>query len=119
LLSNFVAAIVADKLNEGLWIGTPDGLEFMDINTRKTYPILTELPSADAIRLVTGLLIDKSQHLWVGSRNGLFKIDLTRSRIKEKDIAYQHFKYELSIPGSRKVEKINCILQTKDKRLWM
>lgn len=118
LQSNFVAAIVADKLNEGIWIGTPSGLEFMDIETRKTYPILTDLVPADAIRLVTGLLIDKSQQLWVGSGNGLFKIDLTKSDPRNKDIAYQHFKYELSMPDSRIVEKINCILQTKDKRLW-
>lgn len=117
--SNFVAAIVADELNEGIWIGTVEGLEFMDKKTRKTYPILAEIASDEAIRLVTGLLIDKSQQLWVGSGNGLYKIDLTKSRIKDKDIAYQHFRYELSIPGSRIVEKINCILQTKDNRLWM
>lgn len=118
IISNFVAAIVSDSLNRGIWIGTREGLNFMDINTQEVFTILSNLPTAVALRFVTGMTVDRQNRLWCGTGNGLFMIDLRRSEPRDNKIAYKHFHYELTNPTSRKIEKINCILQTKDGRIW-
>lgn len=118
LISNFVAAVVPDSLNIGIWVGTREGLVFLDIATRQFYPVLSNLPSAVALRFVTGMTVDRQNRLWCGTGNGLFMLDLRRSDPRNDKIAFKHFHYELSNPESRKIEKINCILQTKDGSMW-
>lgn len=118
LRSNFIAAIMPDSLNKGLWIGSPVGIDFFDPATRRFSPVLAHLPHIVAPRYITGMYIDRQNRLWVGTGNGLFMIDLRRSQPRGGQLIYQHFQYELSNPNTRIVEKINCILQTKDGRLW-
>jgi len=118
IINNFVAALAPDKKNNGMWIGTRTGLDFLDFKTRKFRQILSELPNAEALRLITGMFIDQSQRLWVGTGNGLFCIDLNKSDLAKNKISFQHFHYELSNPDSGIIEKINCITQTRDGRLW-
>ena len=118
IISNFVAAIVSDKENNGMWVGTRSGLDFLDLKSRSFRHILSTLPNAEALRLITGMTIDQSRRLWVGTGNGLFCIDLPESDITNNKISYKHYHFELNNPSSGIVEKINCILQTRDGRLW-
>ncbi len=118
IISNFVAALAPDKQNNGMWVGTRAGLDFVDLKTRSFRHILSSLPNAKALRLITGMTIDESGRLWVGTGNGLFCIDLSKSDLAKNEINYRHFHFELSNPESGIIEKINCILQTRDGRLW-
>ena len=116
--SNLVAAIVSDAQNNGIWIGSREGLDFLDVETRRFYRLLGSLPYEKALRFITGLYIDVERRLWAGTSNGLFCIDLNETDIRKSRVSYEHFHYELSNPASQRIEKINCILQTKDQRLW-
>lgn len=116
--NNFVAAVKSDDKNMGLWIGTRSGLDFMDIKTGQFYHILNYLTHEKGIWFVTGLLIDSQQRLWIGTGNGLFCIYLNRTDLKMNKIRYRHFHYELTEPESTIVEKINCIHESKDGKIW-
>lgn len=118
IVSNFVSAVVSDPVNKGVWVGTRSGVDFIQLPSKNIIHVLNELPQNKAIRFVTGLFIDKQRNLWVGTSNGLFCIDLKKSEINRKKISYKHFQYELSNPSSERIEKINCILQTKEGNLW-
>lgn len=116
--SNFISSVVSDKKLNGLFIGSVDGLDFLDFGGGRFYRILNQLPTEKSIRLITGMLIDSKYRLWVGTGNGLFCIDLNKSDIRKAKITYKHFHYKLTEPGSTTIEKINCILESKDKKIW-
>lgn len=117
--SNFIAAIVSDSLNRGIWTGTPEGVDFLDLDKNRYYPLLKNLPESKAIRLVTGIFIDSENRLWVGTGNGLFCIFLNQSDIRKQRVSYMHYHYLLTNSASGIVEKINCIYESKDKTIWL
>jgi len=116
--SNFVAALVSDSKNKGLWIGTTDGVDFLDIATGKFRHILNYLPQDLRIRFVTGMKIDSKQRLWVGTSHGLICIYLNATNLSRNKIKYIYYRYLLTNPSSLINEKINCIIETKDKQIW-
>jgi len=118
IINDFVAATASDVKNHGLWVGTRNGLDFMDLDTERFIHVLDYLPYNKHIRFITGMCIDKKQRLWVGTGNGLYCIYLDKTNIRLNKIHYQHFQYELSNPSSQKIEKINCILESKDGKIW-
>ncbi|MDR3653562.1 MAG: two-component regulator propeller domain-containing protein [Paludibacter sp.] len=118
LINDFVASIVSDEKNHGLWIGTRAGLDFFNLDTEHFIHVLDYLPSEKHIRFVTGMYIDKKQRLWIGTGYGLFCVYLAKSNLSQNKIQYKYFRYELTNPASHKIEKINCILETKEGQLW-
>ncbi len=118
IYNDFVAALASDPKNKGLWIGSREGLDFLDLQTGQFIHILSYLPLDLRVRYVTGMYIDKQQRLWIGTGNGLFCIYLKHTDLKRNKIRYRHFHYQLTNPSAHRIEKINCILQAKDGRLW-
>ncbi|MFA5044375.1 MAG: two-component regulator propeller domain-containing protein [Paludibacter sp.] len=118
IISDFVAAMVSDEKNHGLWLGTRDGLDFLDLDTEKFIHVLDYLPTDKHIKLITEMYVDKKQRLWVGTGNGLYCIYLNNTDLKKNKVRYKHLQYTLTDPLSHKIEKINCILETKSGRLW-
>lgn len=118
ILSNFVAALAPDNINKGLWIGTREGIDFLDINTGKFKHILNYLPQEKKIRFVTGMYIDSRRRLWIGTNYGLICIFLNESNLTKNRIRYKHYQYLLANSSSGIYEKINCIVETKNKQLW-
>ena len=116
--SNFVAALASDNKNKGLWIGTREGIDFLDIATGKFRHVLNYLPQERHIKFVTGMFIDSKQRLWIGTSYGLICIYLNETSLAKNKIKYKHFRYLLTNPSSLIIEKINCIVETKDKQLW-
>ena len=118
ILNDFVAAMASDEKNHALWIGTRSGLDYLDLDTEKFTHVLNYLPVEKMFKFITGMSIDRSRRLWVGTANGLFCIYLNKTNINRNKVYYKHFRYELTNPSSRRIVKINCILETKEGRLW-
>ncbi len=118
LQNNFVAALVSDPINKGLWIGMRDGIDFLNLETGKFRHVLHYLKGDRQIHFITGMYIDSKRRLWVGTNYGLTCIYLNNSDINENKITYQQFQYLLTDTGSHIFEKINCITETKDHQIW-
>jgi len=118
ILNDFVAAMASDEKNHALWIGTRSGLDYLDLDTQKFTHVLNYLPVEKMFKFITGMSIDRSRRLWVGTANGLFCIYLNKTNISRNKVYYKHFRYELTNPSSRRIVKINCILETKEGHLW-
>ncbi|MEI7503928.1 MAG: two-component regulator propeller domain-containing protein, partial [Paludibacter sp.] len=118
ILNDFVAAMVPDIKNKGLWIGMREGLDFLDLTTGQFKHILNYLPLDKRIHFVTGLFIDSKQRLWIGTGFGLFCIYLKETNLSKNQIKYCHYKYLLTKPSSQIIEKISCFIETKDNKLW-
>ncbi|MBV5281602.1 MAG: response regulator [Paludibacter sp.] len=118
ILNDFVAAMASDEKNHALWIGTRSGLDYLNLDTGKFTHVLNYLPVEKMFKFITGMYIDKNRRLWVGTANGLFCIYLNKTNISRNKVYYKHFRYELNNPSSRRIVKINCILETKEGRLW-
>jgi signal transduction histidine kinase/ligand-binding sensor domain-containing protein/DNA-binding response OmpR family regulator len=117
--SNFVSSLVSDIQHKGVWIGTRSGVDFVSLPDRTFYQLLKGHPYGSELRFVTGMLIDTKNRLWIGTSNGLFRINLQKTDIRKGIADAAYFKYELSDPESGKIEKINTILQTRDGKIWL
>lgn len=117
--SDFVAALAPDSKNKGIWIGSREGLDFLNVNTGQFKHILNYLPLDKRIRFVTGMFIDSKRRLWIGTGYGLFCVYLNETNLSHNKIKYIHFKYLLNNPSKQILEKINCIFETKEHTLWL
>lgn len=117
--SNFVASIVSDSINGGIWVGTRSGVNFITLPNRVIYRLFEGSAVLDDLRYVTGMIIDTQSRLWIGTSNGLFMVNLSTTDIKAGKVDYEYFKNELSDSQSSKVEKINCVLQASDGTIWL
>lgn len=118
IASIFVASLVNDPVMNGLWVGSRTGLDFIQSNDHRVIPILRGLPYETALRFITGMFIDSKRRLWIGTGNGLFLIDLLKTDINKAKIKFKHFHHRLNDPSSKIIEKINCIIETKDGSVW-
>ena len=113
-LTNYIGALAYDSRNQGLWIGSNDGLFFYDLRTQA----LTEpFEDCQMIRGCIGSVIDNDGVLWIGCMQGVCAIDL-KTR-KNGQFVYRNLKYRLNIPDSRIYEKISSFCLAKDGTLWL
>lgn len=116
----FIAVLVYDPINNGMWVGANRGLFFYDMTTQKFIsPFANQM--AENVRGCLGALIDKEDKLWIGSTEGVYIIDLhSRSAKSEKgEFQYRHLNYKLDNPQSKLIEKISCFCETTDGTLWL
>ncbi len=118
IASSFIASTVSDPVLKGVWVGSRDGLDFVSSIDKKVTSVLGNLSYEQALRFITGMLIDSQRRLWIGTSNGLFYIDLNKSIVDKNQIRFKHFHYRLADPKSKIIEKINCIFQAKDGSIW-
>lgn len=111
----FIATLIYDPINNGMWIGTDLGLFFYDLASRH---ITVPFTDADNIRSCLGSIIDKEGKLWVGCSKGVYIINL-HSRKPEGDFQYRHLQYKLDDSQSQLIEKISSFCETKDGTLWL
>jgi len=118
LRSNYVGSLCFDKLNNGMWIGTAEGLCFYDQNRNSFTNIV--LPS-DRVpnNSLVNMLIDHNQRLWIGTHHGLIIIDLYSFAKSRKNVRYHYMEYKLDNPQSRLIEKICCIFEASDGTIWI
>ena len=118
LRSNFVGSLCFDKLNNGMWIGTAEGLSFYDQNKDQFTNVVLPTDRLPKNSLVT-MLIDRKQRLWVGTHHGLIIIDLYSFAKNRKNVHFYYMEYKLDNPQSKLIEKICCIFEASDGTIWL
>ena len=111
---NFIGAMAYDPINDGMWIGSNDGLFFYRFKTRQL-----EEPFDDCrdIRGCIGSIITKDGHLWMGCIQGVRIVDLKSEKNgKFENRAIRHL---LNDPTSKIVDKISSFCETSDGTLWL
>lgn len=113
-LTNYIGALAYDGRNQGLWIGSNDGVFFYDLRTM----MLTEpFEDCQLIRGCIGSVIDQEGVLWIGCMQGVCAIDL-KTR-KNGQFVSRNLKYRLNMPDSRIYDKISSFCLAKDGTLWL
>ncbi|HCK25369.1 MAG TPA: hybrid sensor histidine kinase/response regulator, partial [Bacteroides graminisolvens] len=118
LRSNFVGSLCFDKLNNGMWIGTAEGLSFYDQDKDQFTNVVLPTDRLPKNSLVT-MLIDRKQRLWVGTHHGLIIIDLYSFAKNRKNVHFYYMEYKLDNPQSKLIEKICCVFEASDGTIWL
>ena len=113
-LTNFIGALAYDSYNNGLWIGSNDGVFFYDF---KTQGLVEPFDICKDIRGCIGSVIDPEGKLWMGCMRGAVVIDL-KSR-KKDSFSYRSLMYRLDDPESHIYDKISSFCASKDGTLWI
>lgn len=108
---NNVWAVCYDKWTNGLWLGTNNGLDFMDLATKKfIHYVHTENdPQSISDNTIRNVFIDSKGNVWSGTENGLNLFDRETKKFKY----YNKFNSALS---NNTVWKIT---EDKDGTLWL
>lgn len=115
-LLNFIGALAYDRRNNGLWIGSNDGIFFYDL---KTMEMTDPFEGNRNYRGVIGSIITRDGQLWMGFLEGAIVVDLNRRSSGARPFKCRHLKYMFDAPESGIIEKITCFCEASDGSLWM
>lgn len=113
--TNYIGSLAYDKYNDALWIGSNDGVFYLDLKTGQLSDPFVE---NRFIRGCIGTHIDKDGQLWMGCLSGVVTINLKAPRTEGK-FQYRHFRNKLDHPESSIIDKITCFCESKDGTLWL
>ena len=113
-LTNFIGALAYDPINDGMWIGSNDGMFFYRFKTRQM-----EEPFEDcqAVRGCIGSVVTRDGQLWMGCMNGVRIVDLKSD--KNGHFESRSIVHRLDDPNSRIIEKISSLCEASDGTLWL
>ena len=111
----FVGTMIYDPINDGIWIGSNDGLFFYNYKTSK---LEEPFPGCKDIRGCIGSIIDKDGNLWVGCLKGVHEVYLKKKR-NERFFRQRALVYKLDKPESGVIDKITSFCEAKDGTLWL
>ena len=113
---NFAGALVYDPINDGMWLGTNDGLFFYDL---KRQQLIEPFKGCLNVRGCIGSLITRDGKLLMGCVQGMVEINL-KLRIPGKgDFAVKYHQYKLDAPESGVIDKILSFCLAKDGKIWL
>ena len=113
---NFAGVLVYDPINDGMWLGTNDGLFFYDL---KRQQLIEPFKGCLNVRGCIGSLITRNGKLLMGCVQGMVEINL-KSRIPGKgDFAVKYHQYKLDDPKSGVIDKILSFCLAKDGKIWL
>ena len=113
---NFAGALVYDSINDGMWLGTNDGLFFYDL---KRQQLIEPFKGCLDVRGCIGNLITPDGKLLMGCVQGMVEINLkSRSRGKS-EFAVEYHQYKLDAPESGVIDKILSFCLAKDGKIWL
>lgn len=118
LESDFLGSAAEDRLNNGIWFGSTCGLHFYNRETGRFIRILFD-DSDNEFKEVRAMMVDSCNRLWWGTSEGVFIAYLNTLDKEKASIDYIYMKYKLTEPGSRQLEKINCIFQDSKGTIWL
>lgn len=114
-LIDYIGALAYDAYNDGLWIGSNDGLFFYDF---KRAQLQMPFKECRQMRGCIGTLIDAG-HLWVGCLSGLRIIDLKSRRNGQGYFRYEAYVFKLDHPESKIVDKLTSFCLSRDGSVWI
>lgn len=113
---NFAGVLVYDPINDGMWLGTNEGLFFYDL---KRQQLIEPFRGCLNVRGCIGSLITRDGKLLMGCVQGMVEINL-KSRIPGKgDFAVKYHQYKLDDPKSGVIDKILSFCLAKDGKIWL
>lgn len=113
-LTNFVGALAYDPINDGMWIGSNDGIFFYRFQTQQ---IEDPFEGSRDVRGCIGSIVTKDGHLWMGCMQGVRIVNLkSAKRGKFESRAISHL---LDDPSSRIIDKISSFCEASDGTLWL
>ena len=113
---NFAGVLVYDPINDGMWLGTNDGLFFYDL---KRQQLIEPFKGCLNVRGCIGSLITPEGKLLMGCVQGMVEINLkSRSRGKG-EFAVEYHPYKLEAPESGVIDKILSFCLAKDGKIWL
>ena len=113
-LTNFVGALAYDPINDGMWIGSNDGIFFYRFATGQ---IVEPFDGCRDVRGCIGSIVTKEGYLWMGCMQGVRIINLhsgTDGRFQSRGISHL-----LDDPESRIIDKISSFCESVDGTLWL
>ena len=114
---SFIGSLTFDPVNDGMWIGTNEGLYFYDF---KRHHLIEPFPGCRNIRGCIGSIVTRRGALYVGCMDGMVEINLkSRNRKDGSFPKYKHHCFRLDDPESGIIEKITCFFEAKDGTLWL
>lgn len=120
--SDFISWMAYDRVQKGMWVASSKGLDFYDEATGSVKHVLNTSEQDEQNRLITsvsGIYLDSSRRLWVGTELGLHCIDLNRSDVRLGRIISERCRVLSPERKSSRREKINCIFESADKTIWL
>lgn len=115
-LLNFAGALVYDPINDGMWLGTNDGLFFYDL---KRQQLIEPFKGCLNVRGCIGNLITPDGKLLMGCVQGMVEINLKSRSHGKGEFAVEYHQYKLDAPESGVIDKILSFCLAKDGKIWL
>ena len=113
---NFAGALVYDPINDGMWLGTNDGLFFYDL---KRQQLIEPFKGCLDVRGCIGNLITPDGKLLMGCVQGMVEINLKSRSRRKGEFAVEYHQYKLDAPESGVIDKILSFCLAKDGKIWL
>ena len=113
---NFAGVLVYDPINDGMWLGTNDGLFFYDL---KRQQLIEPFKGCLNVRGCIGSLITRDGKLLMGCVQGMVEINLKSRILGKGDFAVKYHQYKLDDPKSGVIDKILSFCLAKDGKIWL
>lgn len=113
---NFAGVLVYDPINDGMWLGTNDGLFFYDL---KRQQLIEPFKGCLNVRGCIGSLITPEGKLLMGCVQGMVEINLKSRILGKGDFAVKYHQYKLDAPESGVIDKILSFCLAKDGKIWL
>ena len=113
---NFAGVLVYDPINDGMWLGTNDGLFFYDL---KRQQLIEPFKGCLNVRGCIGSLITRDSKLLMGCVQGMVEINLKSRILGKGDFAVKYHQYKLDDPKSGVIDKILSFCLAKDGKIWL
>jgi ligand-binding sensor domain-containing protein/signal transduction histidine kinase/AraC-like DNA-binding protein len=114
LSSNIVRTIIADE-KQNLWIGTYNGLNYLDLKTQKVTIFKNEPTDEGSLshNSIRSLYIDQSNILWVGTFFGGLNI------LRTNAIQFRYFKSNPLINNTLSYDVISEMTEDQNGNIWI
>ena len=112
----FVGALAYDPINDGMWLGTNDGLFFYD---QKRQQLIEPFDGCLNVRGCIGSLVTKDDRLLMGCVQGMVEINLKSRYHNREAFMVKYHQYKLDAPKSGVIDKILSFCQAKDGKIWL
>lgn len=115
-LLTFMGALVYDAINDGMWLGSNEGLYFYNL---KRHVLEDPFKGCHEIRGSIGSLITKKQKLLMGCLQGMVEVNLKSRPTGSGYFRVKRHYTKFDNPSSGVIERIHAFYQSRDGKIWL